>query len=563
MKKIEYLIELLEKSIKKEKPFINKYESISGISLNRCQNIKDMIELDIYNLSIIEEKEIKEIINLYDIKKEDKIILKNQIIVIQKIFTINKNNKTNINLTDEQNKYLDDFLYQLYKIIDNKTNYKNKYYSKYTTSIDKINKYKTIIENIKNPNNINYIDDIDTINNLFKEDKISLNDQEEILCSIIDYNKTINDKIIEKTRKKIDRKELVKTLFKYNIDLDKLDNNYVERLLDKGNIDNIEGVIKKLKQNNYDINKILYKKEFILLLLYSTPEIIDDITSVLTRYMLNTDDILKMIYCLLKGNNNDIYDEFYYSGRYEYINKNINILKEYGFDINEIIKKCKYLLSMNSNKLENNLEIYRNYGLNLDISDELICDNIYGLLGTDIDKTVDIFIEISNKAFEYLKDNLNLLKSNKKDLYNLILHLKSNTYYKGTKNYNNVEYKNKRVLKLNDKINNKLINFVDVCTNEEYNEILKRNNCNHIDEKIFDNKYIKELKQYESPTDPLIYKFGNTRISKLKVYRIYSKLVTNINKNNKELLLYSICYNSLLNKYQYNNIKQIIENLGE
>ena len=51
MKKIEYLIELLEKSIKKEKPFINKYESISGISLNRCQNIKDMIELDIYNLS--------------------------------------------------------------------------------------------------------------------------------------------------------------------------------------------------------------------------------------------------------------------------------------------------------------------------------------------------------------------------------------------------------------------------------------------------------------------------------------------------------------------------------
>ena len=76
-----------------------------------------------------------------------------------------------------------------------------------------------------------------------------------------------------------------------------------------------------------------------------------------------------------------------------------------------------------------------------------------------------------------------------------------------------------------------------------------------INDNIFEKPEIACLNRFSSQNETLLYDINGLKISKLKVLRIYDALCQNNLGNTTESLLYAICYNKIITKEEYENLK--------
>ena len=95
--------------------------------------------------------------------------------------------------------------------------------------------------------------------------------------------------------------------------------------------------------------------------------------------------------------------------------------------------------------------------------------------------------------------------------------------------------------------------------NKNYKNINKNNES--LSENIFNNKYIIYFNKYSDKDEPLLYNFDGIIISKLKVLRILDNIINNNKDIDKEDILYSLIYNTLINKEDFIKLKNIIDNI--
>ena len=120
-----------------------------------------------------------------------------------------------------------------------------------------------------------------------------------------------------------------------------------------------------------------------------------------------------------------------------------------------------------------------------------------------------------------------------------------NTYYMGITE----EYKKEATNTMNIDIHNK----------NKFDEIINNSKDIDISNSIFNNPYIVSINKYIDNDNALIYNFDGVRISRLKVLRIYNKLIKNGIEDSLDSFMYSITYNSILSELGYTKIYNCVK----
>lgn len=244
------------------------------------------------------------------------------------------------------------------------------------------------------------------------------------------------------------------------------------------------------------------------------------------------------------------YPSFFYEN-FQINNRKIELLKDYNINVIDVFKFAPKLLTCPLYLLEKNMVIMKSYGF--DLSFEIDKSN-YLVLGTgNLDLALDYFIELGYNNFIHEDINICLKK-----LRALII--KRIYYaYKNKINIWRIDGTNFEVIN-NRKRNNdydKIIREKAIPLDEETIDILLSKypileviDTNHRTN-IFNDSYNASIKRKTE----LI--FGNKIISRIKTYSIFKVLVDN-NINVQEALLYSLSYNTILDQREYDNLKSVV-----
>lgn len=232
-------------------------------------------------------------------------------------------------------------------------------------------------------------------------------------------------------------------------------------------------------------------------------------------------------------------------------NCKIQLLKDNKIDIKDVFNYAPKLLLCPFYLLEKNMTIMKSYGFDLSCEED---KSNYIVLGTgNLDLALDYFIELGYNDFIH-KDINNCLKN----LRALII---KRIYYAYKNNINiwridgtNFEMLNNR--QKNDKYD-KLIREKASALDEENIDVLitKYPILEGLDAGhrayIFKDSYNAAIKRKTE----LI--FGNKIISRIKTYSLFKILVDN-NVNVQEALLYALSYNTILDQSEYDNLKSVV-----
>ena len=236
---------------------------------------------------------------------------------------------------------------------------------------------------------------------------------------------------------------------------------------------------------------------------------------------------------------------------YQVNNRKIDLLEDNGIDINEVLKHAPKLLLSPYYLLEKNMTIMKSYGFDLSCEED---KSNYVVLGTgNLDLALDYFIELGYNDFIH-KDVKNCLKN----LRALII---KRIYY---------AYKNKINIWRIDGTNAEMLS--NRKKNKDYDKLI-REQATALDEETIDvliSKY-PILEGIDASHRAYIFKdsynaaikrkteliFGNKIISRIKTYSLFKVLVEN-NVNVQEALLYALSYNTILDQSEYDNLKSVV-----
>lgn len=236
---------------------------------------------------------------------------------------------------------------------------------------------------------------------------------------------------------------------------------------------------------------------------------------------------------------------------YQVNNRKIDLLEDNGIDINEVLKHAPKLLLSPYYLLEKNMTIMKSYGFDLSCEED---KSNYVVLGTgNLDLALDYFIELGYNDFIH-KDVKNCLKN----LRALII---KRIYY---------AYKNKINIWRIDGTNVEMLS--NRKKNKDYDKLI-REQATALDEETIDvliSKY-PILEGIDASHRAYIFKdsynaaikrkteliFGNKIISRIKTYSLFKVLVEN-NVNVQEALLYALSYNTILDQSEYDNLKSVV-----
>ena len=385
----------------------------------------------------------------------------------------------------------------------------------------KLNELKKIITQIEKEKLINIEDFIKVIN------------EEELLRLILIYNnKLLSKEYIRKKQINNDLKSndfsikdeiLNRYNFKLNIDNIKINNDELESKLilindELSEIKKYTNIVSKL------INDISYKN-------------LETLCRLVKNNKLNTIFIAENIDMLIepiKGNN---------------CISNINLLLENNINILQIIKNDQSVLFMDNNKLNEIINIYNKYGINL--SNEYYN---YKFLKENYSYIIDYFIEIGE--YDLIKENASLIT----DKSNIII--KRCLIYKALGNKcANEQGKLRGSLRkrenfiLDDNIvNETIIPNYEIIIPEDILKVLS-NEVENTDCNI-DLSFLEQFK-----IDDVSYKIGTLIVSKYKILKnltiLYKNKMYEKYKFN-DLLIYSCIYNypNIIDIKTLNNIKQ-------
>lgn len=568
----ENLINLLKDAINDKKKAVKEYNNHLDKNLSNKIEVLENLRKDINEITKIEMSMLNEMVDSFQISDKDKDDMKKELDIIKALLTLNQKEKTNYTLLPSQLTTISAFLDNLETYIEEKNIEKQAIDPEYKNIIMITNKYKDLLYKIKDPNTNELIMDVDTILQLFQDTKITEEEKQMILLTLIKYNQEVmHEKENNHQKKRATIKELTAIFSRYGYSFSKLDKKYQDQLKKYGTLKNIEDVLSIMQKLEFP--KIDEKEEGLLLVTYliaTNKDALEEVTAFAQERGINLTELKNLVCAFIA--NDYLYNNKHRIGRKDDFRKNISLLVEHGISIPAIINKGKDLLIINNEKLQNNLDWLECYGLYSSMQEESLLDDfITALKSQNIPEVIDLWLENHQLGLQYIKNNLSILASHMSNqailFYKLYKSEKENkndafrlTVSNGIKKlslrkemtHNNIDYQG-----IHDKESALTVTRHQkpiFAKEKEYEQAAKKSLHNKISDDIFTREEIVSLNRFSDLKETLLYDINGLKISKLKVLRIYDALCKNNLGGTLESLLYSICYNKIITKEEYEKL---------
>lgn len=568
----ENLINLLKEAINDKKQAVKEYNNHLDKNLSTKIEVLDNLRNDINEITKIEMSKLNEMVDSFQITEEAKADMKKELDVIKALLTLNQKEKTNYTLLPNQLTTISAFLDNLETYIEEKNIEKQAIDPEYKNIIMITNKYKDLLYKIKDPNTNELITDVDTILQLFQDTKITEEEKQMILLTLIKYNQEVmHEKEKNHKKKRLTIKELTDIFNRYGYSFGKLEKKNQDQLKKCGTSKNIEEVLSTMQKLEFP--KIDEKEEGLLLVTYliaTNKDALEEVTSFAQERGINLTELKNLVCAFIA--NDYLYNNKYRIGRKDDFTKNISLLVEHGISISTIIKKGKDLLVISNDKLQKNLDWLECYGLYSTMQEESLLDDfITALKSQNIPEVIDLWLENHQLGLQYIKNNLSILASHMSNqailFYKLYKSEKENkndafrlTVSNGIKKlslrkemtHNNIDYQG-----IHDKESALTVTRHQkpiFAKEKEYEQAAKKSLHNKISDDIFTREEIVSLNRFSDLKETLLYDINGLKISKLKVLRIYDALCKNNLGGTLESLLYAICYNKIITKEEYEKL---------
>ena len=568
----ENLINLLKDAINDKKKAVKEYNNHLDKNLSNKIEVLENLRKDINEITKIEMSMLNEMVDSFQISDKDKDDMKNELDIIKALLTLNQKEKTNYTLLPNQLTTISAFLDNLETYIEEKNIEKQAIDPEYKNIIMITNKYKDLLYKIKDPNTNELITDIDTILQLFQDTKITEEEKQMILLTLIKYNQEVmHEKEKNHKKKRLTIKELTAIFSRYGYSFSKLDKKYQDQLKKYGTLKNIEDVLSIMQKLEFP--KIDEKEEGLLLVTYliaTNKDALEEVTAFAQERGINLTELKNLVCAFIA--NDYLYNNKHRIGRKDDFRKNISLLVEHGISIPAIINKGKDLLIINNEKLQNNLNWLECYGLYSTMQEESLLDDfITALKSQNIPEVIDLWLENHQLGLQYIKNNLSILASHMSNqailFYKLYKSEKENkndafrlTVSNGVKKlslrkemtHNNIDYQG-----IHDKESALIVTKHQkpiFAREKDYEQVAKKSIYNKISDDIFTREEIISLNRFSDLKETLLYDINGLKVSKLKVLRIYDALCKNNLGESLESLLYAICYNKIITKEEYNKL---------
>ena len=568
----ENLINLLKDAINDKKKAVKEYNNHLDKNLSNKIEVLENLRKDINEITKIEMSMLNEMVDSFQISDKDKDDMKKELDIIKALLTLNQKEKTNYTLLPSQLTTISAFLDNLETYIEEKNIEKQAIDPEYKNIIMITNKYKDLLYKIKDPNTNELIMDVDTILQLFQDTKITEEEKQMILLTLIKYNQEVmHEKENNHQKKRVTIKELTAIFSRYGYSFSKLDKKYQDQLKKYGTLKNIEDVLSIMQKLEFP--KIDEKEEGLLLVTYliaTNKDALEEVTAFAQERGINLTELKNLVCAFIA--NDYLYNNKHRIGRKDDFRKNISLLVEHGISIPAIINKGKDLLIINNEKLQNNLNWLECYGLYSSMQEESLLDDfITALKSQNIPEVIDLWLENHQLGLQYIKNNLSILASHMSNqailFYKLYKSEKENkndafrlTVSNGIKKlslrkemtHNNIDYQG-----IHDKESDLTVTRHQkpiFAKEKEYEQAAKKSLHNKISDDIFTREEIVSLNRFSDLKETLLYDINGLKISKLKVLRIYDALCKNNLGGTLESLLYSICYNKIITKEEYEKL---------
>ena len=568
----ENLINLLKDAINDKKKAVKEYNNHLDKNLSNKIEVLENLRKDINEITKIEMSMLNEMVDSFQISDKDKDDMKKELDIIKALLTLNQKEKTNYTLLPNQLTTISAFLDNLETYIEEKNIEKQAIDPEYKNIIMITNKYKDLLYKIKDPNTNELITDIDTILQLFQDTKITEEEKQMILLTLIKYNQEVmHEKEKNHKKKRLTIKELTAIFSRYGYSFSKLDKKYQDQLKKYGTLKNIEDVLSIMQKLEFP--KIDEKEEGLLLVTYliaTNKDALEEVTAFAQERGINLTELKKLVCAFIA--NDYLYNNKHRIGRKDDFRKNISLLVEHGISIPAIINKGKDLLVISNDKLQKNLDWLECYGLYSTMQEESLLDDfITALKSQNIPEVIDLWLENHQLGLQYIKNNLSILASHMSNqailFYKLYKSEKENkndafrlTVSNGVKKlslrkemtHNNIDYQG-----IHDKESALIVTKHQkpiFAREKDYEQVAKKSIYNKISDDIFTREEIISLNRFSDLKETLLYDINGLKVSKLKVLRIYDALCKNNLGESLESLLYAICYNKIITKEEYNKL---------
>lgn len=568
----ENLINLLKDAINDKKKAVKEYNNHLDKNLSNKIEVLENLRKDINEITKIEMSMLNEMVDSFQISDKDKDDMKKELDIIKALLTLNQKEKTNYTLLPNQLTTISAFLDNLETYIEEKNIEKQAIDPEYKNIIMITNKYKDLLYKIKDPNTNELIMDVDTILQLFQDTKITEEEKQIILLTLIKYNQEVMyEKENNHQKKRATIKELTAIFSRYGYSFSKLDKKYQDQLKKYGTLKNIEDVLSIMQKLEFP--KIDEKEEGLLLVTYliaTNKDALEEVTAFAQERGINLTELKNLVCAFIA--NDYLYNNKYRIGRKDDFTKNISLLVEHGISISTIIKKGKDLLVISNDKLQKNLDWLECYGLYSTMQEESLLDDfITALKSQNIPEVIDLWLENHQLGLQYIKNNLSILASHMSNqailFYKLYKSEKENkndafrlTVSNGVKKlslrkemtHNNIDYQG-----IHDKESALIVTKHQkpiFAREKDYEQVAKKSIYNKISDDIFTREEIISLNRFSDLKETLLYDINGLKVSKLKVLRIYDALCKNNLGESLESLLYAICYNKIITKEEYNKL---------
>lgn len=568
----ENLINLLKDAINDKKKAVKEYNNHLDKNLSNKIEVLENLRKDINEITKIEMSMLNEMVDSFQISDKDKDDMKKELDIIKALLTLNQKEKTNYTLLPSQLTTISAFLDNLETYIEEKNIEKQAIDPEYKNIIMITNKYKDLLYKIKDPNTNELIMDVDTILQLFQDTKITEEEKQMILLTLIKYNQEVMyEKENNHQKKRATIKELTAIFSRYGYSFSKLDKKYQDQLKKYGTLKNIEDVLSIMQKLEFP--KIDEKEEGLLLVTYliaTNKDALEEVAAFAQERGINLTELKNLVCAFIA--NDYLYNNKHRIGRKDDFRKNISLLVEHGISIPAIINKGKDLLVISNDKLQKNLDWLECYGLYSTMQEESLLDDfITALKSQNIPEVIDLWLENHQLGLQYIKNNLSILASHMSNqailFYKLYKSEKENkndafrlTVSNGIKKlslrkemtHNNIDYQG-----IHDKESALTVTRHQkpiFAKEKEYEQAAKKSIYNKISDDIFTREEIISLNRFSDLKETLLYDINGLKVSKLKVLRIYDALCKNNLGESLESLLYAICYNKIITKEEYNKL---------
>ena len=363
----------------------------------------------------------------------------------------------------------------------------------------------------------------------------------------------------------------------YNVEEEKTSNRELQRIfadyeikeleidddLLLGNANNYQKVLETLKRNNI-LDKFRNNKELLReVLLSSGEEEIEEVLRIIKNELSVDDEDYEITLNIVINTLPTIFVKD--NGNYDNFIKNVKLFKEIGINLINLFDFSKEVFIVDNAVAENNYNIVKKYNVGIDYKNAkymLMLNNIaekmdYYVESSYIDKTKDETFDgiayinnyavklncVTDETIKRLRyasmNNKKVFGSKPNSLTGEITNLKVN------------------VLELDDNYRNSFFNNeFNGLTNEEVREYIKliRNSSNV-------GNYSDELEMLNEYHNGLRYNINGVLVSYNKVVRNYN-ILRSYGINKMKALHFAVCYNLVITKDEYNNLRSLLEEIG-